>query len=1095
MTVRRLVALDFKVLLEAATNRLNTWGKKCISLEGKLVLVKSAFLSLPQFLSTLLLVPLIILKEFDKMCRGFLWSKSNGNAWLHYASWDLLCKTKIEGGRGLFSAVSKIGPLRAKFAWNFYMKPHSLLNQILRAKYGEDLWSESVKGGSSPTWKIITMGAKFLKNIVRWSVSSGDSINWLNDTWILDKCIAKWPRFVNIQNISDVKLNYFILNGEWNLEKLEVIFGEQLMKTISAIHINTNKNSDLLELKCMFAGKSVTALAFEAAMVHEEEVAHWNWIKKLKRLSNFPGCPRGCGVDEDNSHLVGNCFKIRNVVSLLNSWGFIIPVFNSFLECLECLQRFVGKNSLSANIFGTSAYLVWKSRCKVVHGNKDDSDNNIASIAISFVVRSNFLNIQPVNWDANQQLLLSPWHPPPGWIKINVDAALKRNNLAGIGNVARDEKGRFLIAFGAYCLHWDISQLELLAVLYLKNVVKEWMFEAQGVIIKGDNFNIIKMLQNLVKSWKDHKIECSSSQLKIRFSGGLLQQRSGFSALFWRKQKESVLCRTGVGEKEYVGDALADLLSFVLIVQADVHIGLDDIDYMRVSTCKTGKEIWDKLCITYKGTNEVKQSRLNILLHDYELFRMKLHESISDMYTRFTQIVTSLHALGKELSNYEKVNKILRCLPSSYDAKITAITESKDLNTYYIDNLVGSLIAYKQRVNQRNLDAGEKKKEKIVALKAHKSDSQSSGSESDEVAFIIRQFKSFLRKKQKHHQNWRKGKDHKHSKGSSDVICYEYRKPGHMRTDCPILQDNTSKEKIEEKPKFKKDKKRIQKAFWAESGTEHENETTNLCLMGEDQSDEEEASGSSSRATLDPLLREAEDQAAYHRYKECGITLSRTINPAYLSYLIMDLFVHTSLYFILTLAVPFSSELLLEFYANLRINSTFTVVTSYVNRRPIDITYQDCAELLQLSTTGDKLHIIVIDPDFDWSTANHFLRQTNTPFQVGETSSLIKDARIIQHREFNATDLLFCYIDHLTTIHDPCHRRKPNLALGHLIAYILETKYNLQYPARHDLQPPCYSNNSFTILHSTHLHPGDGEGWGAEEEEAPAPVPDPVPLH
>ncbi|KAI0530902.1 hypothetical protein KFK09_000450 [Dendrobium nobile] len=141
---------------------------------------------------------------------------------------------------------------------------------------------------------------------------------------------------------------------------------------------------------------------------------------------------------------------------------------------------------------------------------------------------------------------------------------------------------------------------------------------------------------------------------------------------------------------------------------------------MRVSTCSNGKEIWDRLCITYEGTNEVKQSCLNIFLHDYELFCLKPSESISDMYTWFTQIVTSLHALGRELSNYEKVNKILRCLPSSFDAKITVITESKDLNTYSIDNLLGSLIAFKQGVNQRNLNAGEKKKEKTMALKANK---------------------------------------------------------------------------------------------------------------------------------------------------------------------------------------------------------------------------------------------------------------------------------------------------------------------------------------------------------------------------------------
>ncbi|PKU69712.1 hypothetical protein MA16_Dca024531 [Dendrobium catenatum] len=198
-----------------------------------------------------------------------------------------------------------------------------------------------------------------------------------------------------------------------------------------------------------------------------------------------------------------------------------------------------------------------------------------------------------------------------------------------------------------------------------------------------------------------------------------------------------------------------------------------------------------------------------------------------------------------------------------------------------------------------------------------------------------------------------------------------------------------------------------------------------------------QACESCSRATLDPRFREVEDQAAYHRYKECGITLSRTINHVHLSYPVMDLFTHTSLCFILTLAVPFSSELLLEFYANLCINSTFTTLTSYVNQRPVEITYQDYSELLQLSTTGDKLHIIISDPDFYWSTINHFLRKTNAPFHVGETNSLVKDARTIKHvlrtsiipkardrvhitpllslttfyiiarREFNATDLIF----------------------------------------------------------------------------------------
>ncbi|PKU76125.1 hypothetical protein MA16_Dca019215 [Dendrobium catenatum] len=65
--------------------------------------------------------------------------------------------------------------------------------------------------------------------------------------------------------------------------------------------------------------------------------------------------------------------------------------------------------------------------------------------------------------------------------------------------------------------------------------------------------------------------------------------------------------------------------------------------------------------------------------------------------------------------------------------------------------------------------------------------------------------------------------------------------------------------------------------------------------------------------------------------------------------------------------------------------------------------------------------------------------------------------------------------------------RKPNLALGNIIAYVLESKYILQYPAPPNFQPAFYSNNSFHALHSTCLHQRDGEAQ-QEEEEALTPT-------
>ena len=60
---------------------------------------------------------------------------------------------------------------------------------------------------------------------------------------------------------------------------------------------------------------------------------------------------------------------------------------------------------------------------------------------------------------------------------------------------------------------------------------------------------------------------------------------------------------------------------------------------------------------------ESKDSKVNILLHDFELFRMQPRETIGDMYTRFTDVVNNLRVLGKSLSNFDLISKILRSLP------------------------------------------------------------------------------------------------------------------------------------------------------------------------------------------------------------------------------------------------------------------------------------------------------------------------------------------------------------------------------------------------------------------------------------------------
>ena len=61
----------------------------------------------------------------------------------------------------------------------------------------------------------------------------------------------------------------------------------------------------------------------------------------------------------------------------------------------------------------------------------------------------------------------------------------------------------------------------------------------------------------------------------------------------------------------------------------------------------------------------MKESKINMLVHKYELFKMKPNESITNMLTRLTNIINSLKSLGKGYTNSELVRKILRSLPRS----------------------------------------------------------------------------------------------------------------------------------------------------------------------------------------------------------------------------------------------------------------------------------------------------------------------------------------------------------------------------------------------------------------------------------------------
>ena len=131
-----------------------------------------------------------------------------------------------------------------------------------------------------------------------------------------------------------------------------------------------------------------------------------------------------------------------------------------------------------------------------------------------------------------------------------------------------------------------------------------------------------------------------------------------------------------------------------LISTHTIFYGVFIDEFHRISHVKTAKEAWTILETTFEGTKKVKDTKLEILTTRFEELRMSDDESFDSFYGKLNEIVIAKLNLEEKIEDAKVVRKILRSLPESFRAKVTAIEESKDLDEIKIQELIVSLQTY-----------------------------------------------------------------------------------------------------------------------------------------------------------------------------------------------------------------------------------------------------------------------------------------------------------------------------------------------------------------------------------------------------------------
>ena len=121
---------------------------------------------------------------------------------------------------------------------------------------------------------------------------------------------------------------------------------------------------------------------------------------------------------------------------------------------------------------------------------------------------------------------------------------------------------------------------------------------------------------------------------------------------------------------------------------------------------------------------------------------MSEDESFDSFYSKLNEVVVSNFNLGEKTKDSKIVRKILRSLPESFCAKVTAIEESKDLDDIKVQELIGSFQTYELLLPTQRKSKSFALKTINERLEVH--DSLDEDVVDKDIAYLVKNFQKFL---------------------------------------------------------------------------------------------------------------------------------------------------------------------------------------------------------------------------------------------------------------------------------------------------------------------------------------------------------------
>ncbi|GKC48510.1 RNA-directed DNA polymerase, eukaryota, reverse transcriptase zinc-binding domain protein [Tanacetum coccineum] len=191
LLAKRLGVSDCIDLIDSVARRINSWRNKMLSYAGRIQLIASVLSYMQNYWAFVYMLPVIVVKELDKLFKRFLWSLGD-------------------------SAKGK-----AKVAWNIIVdrKESRWVKWVNTVKLkSTSIWEIEGSNNDSWGWRNMLLVREKVKPFVSYKVRNGKDISVWHDKWCqlgpLDRLFSKSDLY-DARLDDDAKIADMIHNGRW----------------------------------------------------------------------------------------------------------------------------------------------------------------------------------------------------------------------------------------------------------------------------------------------------------------------------------------------------------------------------------------------------------------------------------------------------------------------------------------------------------------------------------------------------------------------------------------------------------------------------------------------------------------------------------------------------------------------------------------------------------------------------------------------------------------------------------------------------------------------------------------------------------------